>query len=74
MKRVISAATEEKDTRLDDALSILKDDFDYCVAGIEKLGADGKTDDALSVTEELANGINGIINKLAKLVSSSGAE
>jgi hypothetical protein len=74
MKRIISATTEEKDTRLDDALSILKDDFDYCIAGMEKLGADGKIDDALSVTDELNNGINNIINKIAKLVSSSGAE
>ena len=74
MKRIISATTEEKDTRLDDALSILKDDFDYCIAGLEKLGADGKIDDALSVTDELNNGINNIINKIAKLVSSSGAE
>jgi hypothetical protein len=74
MKRIIFAATEEKDTRLDDALSILKDDFDYCIAGMEKLGADGKIEDALSVTEELNNGINNIINKIAKLVSSSGAE
>lgn len=74
MKRIISAATEEKDTRLDDALSILKDDFDYCIAGMEKLGADGKIEDALSVTDELNNGINNIINKIAKLVSSSGAE
>ena len=72
MKRVISAATEEKDTRLDDALSILKDDFDYCIAGMEKLGADGKTDDALSIANELSNGIGNIIKKIAKLVSSSG--
>jgi hypothetical protein len=41
---------------------------------MEKLGADGKIEDALSVTEELNNGINNIINKIAKLVSSSGAE
>ena len=74
MKRIIAAAVEEKDTRLDDALSILKDDFDYCIAGMEKLGADGKIEDALSVTDELNNGINNIINKIAKLVSSSGAE
>lgn len=74
MKRIIAAAAEEKDTRLDDALSILKDDFDYCIAGVEKLGADGKIEDALSVTDELNNGINNIINKIAKLVSSSGAE
>lgn len=74
MKRIISAATEDKDTRLDDALSVLKDDFDYCVSGIEKLGADGKTEDALSIATELNNGIGGIIRKIAKLVSSSDAE
>jgi hypothetical protein len=74
MKRIISAATEEKDTRLDDALSILKDDFDYCIAGLEKLGADGKIDDALAIATELTNGINSTISKVAKLVSSSGAE
>lgn len=74
MKRIISATTEEKDTRLDDALVVLKDDFDYCIAGLEKLGADGKIDDALSVASELTNGINSTISKVAKLVSSSGAE
>lgn len=74
MKRIIAAAAEEKDTRLDDALSILKDDFDYCMSGIEKLGSDGKTEDALSIADELNNGIGGIIRKIAKLVSSSGTE
>lgn len=74
MKRIISAVTEDKDTRLDDALSVLKDDFDYCISGIEKLGADGKTEDALSIATELNNGIGEIIRKIAKLVSSSGAE
>lgn len=72
MKRIISAATEDTDTRLDDALSVLKDDFDYCMSGIEKLGADGKTDDALSIANELNSGIGSIIRKIAKLVSSSG--
>lgn len=72
MKRIISAATEEKDTRLDDAISVLKDDFDYCIGGLEKLGADGKTDDALAIATELTNGINSTISKVAKLVMSSG--
>ena len=72
MKRIISATTEDKDTRLDDALSVLNDDYDYCVSGIEKLGADGKTEDALAIANELSNGIGNIIKKIAKLVSSSG--
>lgn len=72
MKRIISAATEDKDTRLDDALSTLGDDFDYCVSGLEKLGTDGKTEDALAIANELSNGIGNIIKKIAKLVSSSG--
>lgn len=74
MKRIIAAAAEEKDTRLDDTISILKDDFNYCIDGIEKLGADGKTNDALAVATELTNGVNSTISKIAKLVINSGTE
>ena len=37
-----AAEGETMDDRLDQALSDLKDDFDYAVSGLEKLGRDGE--------------------------------
>ena len=38
---VNAAEGETMDDRLDQALSDLKDDFDYAISGLEKLGRDG---------------------------------
>lgn len=43
-RRMISAAVDDnEDTRLKDAISAIDEDYDYVVAGLEKLGRDGST-------------------------------
>ena len=68
----IKAADENVDTRLDDALSDLKDDFDYALSGLEKLGRDGanSSNDALAIAETLSNSIQSTIDQIAGAVSS----
>lgn len=77
MKRMIRCssairAAEETDDRLDEALSNLKDDFDYIVSGLEKLGRAGanSTNDALAIAETLSNNLQGIIDNIANVVSN----
>nr|DAE87783.1 MAG TPA: hypothetical protein [Caudoviricetes sp.] len=68
----IKAADENVDTRLDDALSDLKDDFDYALSGLEKLGRDGanSSNDALAIAETLSNSIQSTIDQIAGAVSA----
>ena len=68
----IRAAEDTTDDRLDTALSNLKDDFDYIVSGLEKLGRAGanSTNDALAIAETLSNNLQGIIDNIANVVSN----
>lgn len=68
----IKAADENVDTRLDDALSDLKDDVDYALSGLEKLGRDGanSSNDALAIAETLSNSIQSTIDQIAGAVSA----
>ena len=68
----IKAADENVDTRLDDALSDLKDDFDYALSGLDKLGRDGanSSNDALAIAETLSNSIQSTIDQIAGAVSA----
>ena len=36
--RPITAAAADEDSRLEDAIDILEDDFEYVISGLEKLG------------------------------------
>lgn len=76
LQRNVSAADESTDTRLDDALDALKDDFDYAVSGLEKLGRDGanSTNDALAIVENLNANIQSVIDQIANAVSSPSGE
>lgn len=72
----IKAADENADTRLDDALSDLKDDFDYAVSGLEKLGRDGAnaSNSALAIAETLSNNIQSTLDQIANAVSNPQGE
>lgn len=75
MKRIISNYTpvqgaDEIDDKLEEMLTSLKDDFDYIIAGIEKLGRSGANtaNDAKMISEDLEaifqDTISTIANKL----------
>lgn len=73
VRRSIKAAEgETMDDRLDQALSDLKDDFDYAISGLEKLGRDGanSSNDALAIAETLSNSIQSTIDQIASAVSA----
>ena len=69
---VKAAENETMDDRLDQALSDLKDDFDYAISGLEKLGRDGanSSNDALAIAETLSNSIQSTIDQIAGAVSA----
>lgn len=71
-KSVKAAENETIDDRLDQALSDLKDDFDYAISGLEKLGRDGanSSNDALAIAETLGNSIQSTIDQIAGAVSA----
>jgi len=71
-KSVKAAENETIDDRLDQALSDLKDDFDYAISGLEKLGRDGanSSNDALAIAETLSNSIQSTIDQIAGAVSA----
>lgn len=70
MKRRIYSA-ENNDNIFDDALSNLKDDFDYVVSGLEKLGRSGAnaSQDALAIIENISNDLSASISDIADRIS-----
>ena len=71
MKRIITAAEAEKDTRFDDSYSILEDDFSYLLEGLEKLDRENATLEALQIMETLREHINEAISQVADNLPSS---
>ena len=73
MKRLSKVtAAADSDSKLQDTITTLKDDFDYVISGLEKLerqGA-GPANDALIIAEQFADELNTIVSEIAnKLVS-----
>lgn len=78
MKRVLrqsvtAAADDAGNEALDNAISVLKDDFDYAISGLEKLGRDGANagNQALAIAETLGNNIQSAIDQIANSVTAS---
>lgn len=67
LRRPISAAEATEDTRLDDAMDSLKDDFDYILSGLEKLGRSGAAEmnDGLVIAEKLSDTFQTVIAQIA---------
>lgn len=72
----IKSADETVDTRLDDGLKQLSDDFDYLASGIEKLGRNGanSTNDALAILELVSADIQKFISQVADALVSQSNE
>jgi hypothetical protein len=70
MKRRIYSA-ENNDNIFDDALSDLKEDFDYVVSGLEKLSRSGAnaSQDALAIIENISNDLSASISDIADRIS-----
>lgn len=70
MKRRVYSA-ENNDNIFDDALSDLKEDFDYVVSGLEKLSRSGAnaSQDALAIIENISNDLSASISDIADRIS-----
>lgn len=72
MKRYIkSAESTTAEDAVNEALSTLKDDFNYATDGIAKLAADGETGRALELANGLSEMINASIEEIAESVAQS---
>lgn len=67
-KKVV-AASEEDQARLNDALSDLKDDFDYLVDTFDKMGRDGNVSTALQSVEQVSQALNSAIHSSVQEVT-----
>lgn len=69
MKKYIRSADNEQpsaEEKLSDMIDILKDDFNYAVDGLFKLGADGNTQQAIEHASSLSEMINASIDEIAE--------
>lgn len=69
---VRSAEEVEAEERLNDAMSILKDDFNFVMDGIDKIAADGDISRALELVGGLSEMINASIEEMAETIASEG--
>lgn len=67
----IYGAEESTEDKLGQALSDIKDDFDYAVSGLEKLGRAGvnSSNEALAISETFSKSIQDVIEQIANSVS-----
>lgn len=69
MKIYIRSAETDRpsaEDRLNDLLSILKDNFDFAISGIEKIAADGNYNQAIEQAQTLNQMIDGAIGEIAE--------
>lgn len=67
MKRYIrSAENTTAEDRLDDIMSILKDNFNFAMDGIAKIAADGDVSGAIEQANTLNQMIDGAIGEIAE--------
>lgn len=72
----IMGASEGSEDKLGDAISYLKEDFDYILSGLEHLqrqGANGQND-ALMIAENISSQLSNCINEIAAKTGVGGAE
>ena len=72
LRRSITAADDTVNEALDNAISTLKDDFDYAISGLEKLGRNGANagNQAMAIAETLSNAIQSTLDQIANFVIS----
>lgn len=70
MKRYIRNAEQTSaEDRLADAMSILKDDFNFAMDGIDKIATDGNIPRALELVNGLSEMINASIEEMAETIA-----
>lgn len=69
MKKLILGSNESTDQEeiLKDTLSVLKDDFDYIVAGIERAGRQGKYSEVMLILTGIEESFDAAISNISDL-------
>ena len=71
MKRYIRMAEQPSvEEKLDDAMAVLKDDFNFLMDGIAKIAADGDFEKAMEIASGLSEMINASIEEMAEGISA----
>ena len=67
MKRLSRITSAEEDSKLQDAISDLKDDFDYILSGLDKLDRSGAeaSNNGLIIAEKLRDTFQEVIGNIA---------
>lgn len=67
MKRLSRITSAEDDSKLQDTMSDLKDDFDYILSGLDKLDRSGAEaqNNGLIIAENLRDAFQDVISKIA---------
>ena len=68
MKRLSRITSAEEDSKLQDTISDLKDDFDYIISGLDKLDRSGAeaSNDGLIIAEKLRDTFQEVISNIAE--------
>ena len=64
MKRMVVAATTDENP-LDDLLDRIDDDYDYAIAGIEKLKREGDNKAAMEQAQTLSQALQDVIDAIS---------
>ena len=73
IKRIIAAASEDLiNEHLESQIDTLKDDFDYILDGLDRLGRTGvnSSNDASAIAEKLQESLNNYIQEIADKVGN----
>lgn len=65
----VTAASQDEDTRFEDGMSLLKDDFDYLMETFEKMDRDGSKERAIELMAQLHQSVNDFTSQATSEVS-----
>ena len=70
LRRITAASEDKMSEALDNQIDSLKDDFDYAIDGLNKLGRMGvnASNDAMAIAENFHNALQTVINDIANKV------
>lgn len=61
-KKSVMSAEDVEDTRLEDVMSDLKDDFDYMMDTFDRMDRNGLREDAIQISSSIHQTINEVID------------
>ena len=72
MKRYIKSekdVTPSAEDRLNDLISVIKDNFDFAMEGVQKIAADGDVSNAIQKANQLNDALDGMIVDIAGTIA-----